>query len=1109
MPPAAFDELSRQSSRFPSDNSPPAQDPFRGGQQQEAGGKPRKKAKNGSKGKDKGAKSGAKTAEEDLTQPSPPSQSEPSSCPHNTLLRPPGTQIVSPVLEALGSLGTNQDNDTVYRTGAWAKSIPFGKSPPNDLNEGGFASESPFSFPTAAERGGFSHASPSASPPLGRARPPSYGNGHLSLAPSRREPGDKPNRHSICGQFPNQPPLPHLPQAHFYGAPEIELPSPASQSRTTMEGCYSFCAFDTITGPPFKTTKMGGRVLVIGTDGGLEVLTIEDRKTRPIGRLMGLNGRILDAKLLPWTSQADPYASSRPHVAVILHGPAAQKDDGGGSSSADSEPNEMLPGLTGRPSPHDKLPNKEETVYYQTRAEIYSLRTGGHITTLFVSKPVACLDNFPGLSLLAPGPVGNLKLYASDNYILVASGISGEVYVFGVIATLAPNAYQCLAKTWTTVQSRESRRYSTSSNSTDQDGSQADAPNGSVSDSPIISLSGRWLAVVPPSSTVRTPPLGSVPSSLIQRKVYGLEAHVPPSRPSITCLTDSGEGESLFNKVARGVTQELFRGARWMGDQGLQAWNSYWNKDQQALQTSTLRRPSPLIDVQQGHIFPPTHAQDMLGASHPEPDLVSVIDLKRLEEGPETKASLPSPVATFQAPNGCSFLSFSPNGLMLLTASKKGDIQYVWDLMQIKHCRAGAFLSDEWTQNSAYCTNSGHVRQVSRYARLTTSNIVDVIWTTPTGERLAVITRKGTVHVFDLPRSASQWPPLRRARPNPNHKPQPESLDPTEPPEGTVSTNPFAAAMKLVGGTTQPILAAVRARAPSVGPAFPAVSGFGISSTAGVRGGKVVAAGLSKSVGAATGTVNTLRHVGENRLHLTGFSRDPVSSRVAWFRYREECLLGFVDNGLLKLYRIKRSTSTQRNRRTQPVIGGMALELKLPPSLRNPCGPLQLGLSTESAIKAYWALPLSNSHVSSAAKLKAQPLSQAEIETNAPYQPFHTDQRVNLYVFSSEEENAAGSASPGNWVFGNDIAASKLHVRPISQSDDEDPSHGQYHGGGEMENLISLGSGHDQIEEVVITTRRKKKHVEHRPASASSKMNEDDGFFENDCDVLDFARDRV
>lgn len=66
MPPAAFDELSRQNSRFPSDNSPPAQDPFQGFQQQEAGGKSKKKGKNGSKGKDKGAKSGAKTVEEDL-----------------------------------------------------------------------------------------------------------------------------------------------------------------------------------------------------------------------------------------------------------------------------------------------------------------------------------------------------------------------------------------------------------------------------------------------------------------------------------------------------------------------------------------------------------------------------------------------------------------------------------------------------------------------------------------------------------------------------------------------------------------------------------------------------------------------------------------------------------------------------------------------------------------------------------------------------------------------------------------------------------------------------------------------------------------------------------
>src|SRR5207247_9069093 len=118
-------------------------------------------------------------------------------------------------------------------------------------------------------------------------------------------------------------------------------------------------------------------------------------------------------------------------------------------------------------------------------------------------------------------------------------------------------------------------------------------------------------------------------------------------------------------------------------------------------------------------------------------------------------------------PNGCSFLSFAQNGLMIVTASKKGDVQHVWDLMQMRHCRARAFISDDST-SSGIVSNppSLHVRQVARYARLTTSSIVDVIWTVPTGEQLAIVTKKGTVHVYDMPRDAFLWPPLRRTQPS-------------------------------------------------------------------------------------------------------------------------------------------------------------------------------------------------------------------------------------------------------------------------------------------------------------------------------------------------------
>ncbi|KAL2863942.1 uncharacterized protein BJX67DRAFT_384298 [Aspergillus lucknowensis] len=1093
MPAGASDDLFRQQSRFLGDVNP-VEDTSATRPDNDTGGKSKKKSKSGSKGKNKATKVASKAPVEDLLEGSPPSQVDPSSYPdppvepHNNNIN-----IVSPVLDALDSLGENPEQDFASRTNTWARSIPFGKSPPNDGFDDDVASGSPFGgFLTSRDKGGFSNPS-SASPPP-RTRPLSYGNGHSSSGLSQQQSVDRHKSHSVNSPFSDRIPLPHLPQAHFYRAPDIDIPSLSGQTRLPNDGQYSFCAFDTISSPSFKSSRTGASVLLVGTDGALEVLAIEDRKTRLLGRLDGLNGRVVEAKLLPY----DDFASaSRPHVAIIVHGPSNPSEDDGRASSAGSEPSDPS-APTGRHPGTEKRQTRDDTRFYQTRVEVYSLRMGEHITTLFATNPSPCFENLPGLANYAPAPAGNLKILASGSYLVIASGISGEAYIYRT------SRYQCLGKTWTSIQSREARRYSTSSSSTDPDGSRNDSPHGGArSDNPILALKGRWLAIVPPSATYRASLGGIVPAPLVQGKIFGLETRSPPSRPATTCVTDFGEGESLLDKVARGVTQEFVRGARWMSDQGIQAWNNYWNKDQQ--QVPQQRRSQAMEFPQQGFgAFPPTHAQETQIASPAELDLVSILDLKRLDDGGDTKSAiLFNPVATFQVPNGCSFLSFSPNGLMLLTASKKGDVQYVWDLMQAKYCRTGLFLAEDLAGLST------SVRQVARYSRLTESHIVDVIWCPPSGERLAIITLKGTVHVFDLPRSAFQWPPFRRSRHSRGK--QPTNDIPTE--EINVrssNTNPLSTAIKLVGGKTQPIFEAVRGRAPSAGAAFPAMGGFAIPSAAGI-GGKAVAAGLSKSMGAAaSGTMNTLRHVGENRLHISGFSREPAASRVTWTIHKGQPFLALVANGYFRLYRIKRSILPTKSRQPQSVVGAKELEFRLPANLSSPCGPMGMSsFNPELTVRTSLALPSSNPRPSASTKLKCQPLSQAELETNTPYQPFHTDQRVNLFTYSEmgEAGGSAASAPEGQWVFGDNIPISKLHVRRISASSDEDGEgevHEHQHGIGGIENLISVGNGTGNVEEVVITTRRKKKH-----SLSQHQASGEDEFFEDDCEVLDFAVDRV
>ncbi|KAL4758818.1 uncharacterized protein BDW70DRAFT_89503 [Aspergillus foveolatus] len=1086
MLPAASDDLSRQQSRLPGDIGP-VEDTIPAKPDNETGGKSKKKGK-----KNKGAKVTSRVPVDDLLEGSSPSQAEPSSYPD--LPSEPQTEpttIASPVLDALGSLRDTPEQDFAYRTNNWAKSIPFGKSPPKDGYEDDFVSGSPFGgFLTSQDKGGFSHPS-SASPPP-RTRPMSYGNGYSSGAFSRQQSADRQKSHSANIPFSDRIPPPHLPQPHFYRAPDIDIPSLSGQSRTPTDSQYSFCAFDTISSPPFKSSRMGGTVLLVGSDGTLEVLTIEDRKARPIGRLDGLNGRVVEAKILAGDNLA---SGSRPHVAIILHGPCIPSDDEGHASSNGSETNDLPTG--GRYSSADRRQIRDDTRFYQTRVEVYSIRTGDHISTLFTTKPSPCFENLPGLANLAPSPIGNLRLFTSGSYLILGSGISGEIYIYSI------NGYQCLGKTWTSIQSRETRRYSTSSSSTDPDGSRNDSPQGPAkADNPIVALNGRWLAIVPPSSTYRASLGGTVPVPLVKGKVFGLETRSPPSRPATTCVTDVGEGESFLDKVARGVTQEFVRGARWMSDQGLQAWNNYWNKDQQ--QNSQQRR-SQAMDFPQGYsIFPPTHAQDTQNTSPAEPDLVSILDLKKLDEGGDSKSAIMfSPVATFQVPNGCSFLSFSPSGLMLLTASKKGDVQYVWDLMQAKYCRAGLFL----TEDSA--TVSASVRQIARYSRLTESHIVDVIWCPPSGDRLAVITLKGTVHVFDLPRTAFQWPPFRRARPTRGRQ-SPKDAGSEELAMRTTNANPLSTAIKLVGGKTQPIFEAVRGRAPSAGAAFPAMNGFTIPTAAGI-GGKAVAAGLSKSMGAAaSGTVNTLRHVGENRLHISGFTREPAASRVTWVLHKGQPFVALVANGYFRLYRIKRSMLPNKSRQPQLVVGSKEIEFRLPANLSSSCGPMGISsFNPELMVHASLALPSATARPSASSKLKCQPLSQAELETNAPYQPFHTDQRVSLFTYSETgEADGSTTATPGGqWVFGGSMAMSKLHVRRVSISSEDEGDvamHELQQGpGGSIVNTISMGNSTGNVEEVVITTRRKKKH------SSPFQAGGEDGFFEDDCEVLDFAVDRV
>lgn len=911
------------------------------------------------------------------------------------------------------------------------------------------------------------------------------------------------------------PPPPHHPQSHFYGVHETDLglPSPRNTSKST--GAMSFFTFDSLASAAGGTPGMANNVLLVAVEGGLVVYGVEKDKLHVLGCLEGFRGEVIGAKILPCRPCTDPYQQQRPLIAVIVHGPLLA------DPAPQSELIDTRDGVFNSPSPLDMLQHNNTLfsghphVQYQTTVEVYSLNDRQLIATLYKSPPVSTKPYLGGLFPDPPLPTGNLSLDAKGRFLIITSGISGEVYVFEVSSrALDPpeQAFKCLAKYWTSIPARKGRSYSSSSTSSEAESSHEGSPNRAISsDTPIVSLSHRWLVIAPPVSSSRSTLHGALDQSIARNKPLWVKSHTPPAQFQVTCELDIPTEETLFNRVARDVTQEVIKGARWVGDQGAQVWKNYWNRipDQYAASEKG-GFAHPLQQPQQN--FPPTHANDDRARVSNQPIVISVIDLEKLSECQVLKAGSAAnyqPVATFALPGGCSFVSLNPTGLSLLTASSKGDVQYVWDLMRMVHGPRSLIESND----KSLVEKGPIIRQIARFTRMTVANIVDVTWTEPKGERLAMVTDKGTVHIFDLPANSFQWPPLRRlARPatapggQSTTGPNQESAANPATPSGA-----FGQAVNMVSGRAQPLLAAVRGRPPSITSAIAGFGGFnitaGAAAGAGAKGGKVVAAGISKSVGAATGTVSSLRHLGENRLHIPGAPHLVPRGCVRWLSGKDRNL-AVVGSGILRVHDVRPSTVVKAGRRRPSVAGGRPTEFPIPSGSQffsqdyNSRGMLE---SNPFSLRGFWA--------SSTLRTKTQqpkpsphavhPLSYAEIETNAPYQPFHTDHRINLYVYIDSPDYSDirhhGHDSPP-WVFGEDIASTQI-TSGASISSVQEPGAIRSDDQVGMENVVSLEGDGEGGRQVIVTTRRKRR--------GKGDVEGDEGIFEDAAEWVDFMDERV
>lgn len=920
-------------------------------------------------------------------------------------------------------------------------------------------------------------------------------------------------------QHPQVPPLPHQTQAHFFGAPDIDFGLNQQRNDASPSGENFCCVFDSLAHAGDENSAVGENVLLVGSEYRLDIYSVDKKNVDRIGRLEGLRGSVIGAKILPSVMRVDPHRSLRPLIAIIVHGLQSpiESDRSSRPGTSHSEDAAFDPSSSMLHALHNTGTGPPKSIlYFETTVEIYSLRNGHRIATIFKSPKVEVDPPRDIQGFVSPSPIGNLSVQAKGKFLVVGSGTSGEIYIFESQAgsfDSPSKSFKCIGKVWTRVSPRKTRSLSISSNSPDVDNVHGVNPTKrNAPDAATFSLSHRWLAIVPPPPSAQATLHGTVDVSNSQ-KTPGLNSHTSPAEPQPTCDMETPGGESVLSKVARDVTQEFIKGARWVGDRGVQAWNNYWTKPPEK-NSNTIHNPNKARwEANSQQAFPPTHSND----DNPvrpvgQPALVSILDLERLSAAHNMKPAMAlQPIATYSLPYGCSLVSFSPNGLSLFTASAKGDVQSVWDLLRMIHGEVGTSLAKAHGPSE----RRPIVREIAQFTRMTVAKIADVVWTEPKGERFAIVTERGTVHIFDLPSLAFRWPPPRqvmRSKSVPANTSSPEhDPDSVMPPTGST----FSAAMDLVAGKTQPLLAAVRGRPPNIGSAFAGLGVLAFPSGAGAKSSKAVAAGFNKSVDAATGTVNTLRHLGENRLALPGSSNSVVPGCVRWLSGKDQGLLAVTGSGIIRIHRIRQSNHHRAAKRRPSVLGGKPTEFSL---LGVSSSPNKEGIGNKivaaretnrfSKSPRSYLISRNSGIVPKGPRIMTHPLSYAEIETNAPYQPFHTDGRVNFYMFKQDEESSdvhhlQDPSAP--WAFGESIPATKVSVGS-STTVDNDREHFQQTSHAPMENFISVEGNEETGQQVIVTTRRKRGA---RRGTVDPDPRDDEDFFEDDCEVVDFAEERV
>jgi hypothetical protein len=929
-------------------------------------------------------------------------------------------------------------------------------------------------------------------------------------------------RSSMYSQYGNsfpyrgRVPLPHEDQAHFYpgGLPDFDsigMPpkGPPGGLRAGENGYL--CSWDTLSCSGHHPSSTADNVLLIGHEGGLDVWNLTKKCTDRIGYLRGLRGAVIGGKILPCFDRNDASSEGRPYVALIIHGPVVE-DVSEAQNSSDESPAISLedgsPEPSTRPSSSKGLNTQDapQNFDFVTTVEVYSLFNQKHVATLYTS-PIVNTKSSTFTGLAVPPPIGDLQVDANGRFVVVASGESGEIFIYSSHSkrkTKGMESIRCVGKLWTTTRRPESMKGSNGPANPGQ-------PNGSdKADSqrstPLFSLSSRWIATVPPSSSGSYPLNGNVLLSESARKPPGISGHMAPLQPPTTCSVDTLEGSDFMNRMSRELTQNAIKGGKWLYDQGLGAWNSYMGKPVDGVYRSAEPVPSQ-------HHFPPTHGYNASLPTTNEPTKVSIYDLQRFLDSEDVKVkNVFTALATFELASGCSFLSFDPSGMNMFTASRKGDEQFVWQLMKLRDPRTSTL--------SSQVSSGPYVRQIEALGRMTPARIVDVAWSTPHGTRLAVFTEHGTVHVHEVHPSKYQWPPARRARTA--SKPQRSQSE-----ENKASRGGLSSAFEAVNGAGT-WLKNARERSLSGQITF-----GNLAMTPANLSKKAVKAGLKQGASAVASTVINIYQVGNNKLRLQSTIDVARPNTIRWMTGKLQGQLAVAAAGAVVVYPVRSKAESGKGRRSSMRIkistnGAKQYELntipnfEAAPAVAATLEARQKGTIPETIPPGMWSLRAPHSYTRNTHREKENWHAMVEAETNPPYQPFHTDRRVVLLAFaepeaappalpykdSSAEEFREYDVDRHNYI--HDILIP--HIKQVHHVNDDGPWLFGEHihnlrtvregNGGHVDDFDFGGEGmENQVEAqegrlVMTTIRRKTKDA-------------DEEFFEDDAEIVDYADNRV